>query len=237
MKKIIIFICFLLISTAAFSQCEDSSVNCTGDCKDFADANKDGFCDESIIDSSKFVNHNKTVSTTSSIKEAVITKDSTEKKAILTTTAKKQLLPKQTDSQLFQSPETTALQQEIKTVDVTAPPVKKVSKKKTSPYHFLSVLIPLLIAYVGMDQLAKHKKIKKLTFYRTWNVLLLITFTVSALLGLLITAKLIYQFHLPYLKPIYILHVDFGVAMSVISLFHVYKHWAYYTKILRSNKA
>jgi hypothetical protein len=215
----------LVASGIDTAQCKDSSVNCTGECGQFIDENEDGYCDESIIDSSLFITEYSTIISDKETIDTSILRTKEEKKI-----EKKSPIIEETTYRYQTKPGAVAFN--FSPPKVVANEVRQHGKDKKSNYHFLSIVIPLMIGYFLMQWLSDRKKIKKATFLRIWNILLLITFLVTAFLGLLITAKIIYHLQLPYMKIIYILHVDFGVAMAIISVFHLLRHWNYYKTIL-----
>ena len=103
-------------------------------------------------------------------------------------------------------------------------------------YHVISKVIIAIIAYGITWFLVKFDKMKLLTHRKIWNVLLLITFLISCLLGLLI-AFLIDQGSVPvwYIK-ILRLHVSAGIFMTIIALFHTFWHFKYYVASFKKKK-
>ncbi len=99
------------------------------------------------------------------------------------------------------------------------------------PIAFLSVffyLITLLLSKLSVIQRSSHRKI--------WNVILLITFLVTALLGLILAVQVNLKLKIPYLKQILKWHVDFGIGMTFVAVFHFIWHWSYYTGLFKSGK-
>jgi hypothetical protein len=87
--------------------------------------------------------------------------------------------------------------------------------------YFLSLLLLRLKVY--------SKKIHR----RIWNVLLLLTFLISCLLGLFLVVQINYKvlpsYYLQFLKW----HVDFGIGMALISIFHIIWHFTYFKNIFK----
>ncbi|MCX6256531.1 MAG: hypothetical protein NTW49_01295 [Bacteroidia bacterium] len=75
-------------------------------------------------------------------------------------------------------------------------------------------------ALTGMTRKAFHRKL--------WNYILLITFLVTAVLGILMAIQIDFKLEIPYIKEILSYHVNFGIAMSLIALFHLCWHIRYY---------
>ena len=70
-----------------------------------------------------------------------------------------------------------------------------------------------------------------------WNVLLAATFLITGIFGLILTIQLDYE--LPFTIPFDLLfwHVEAGVAMTLISLFHLSWHFNYYRNVFRSSRS
>ena len=66
--------------------------------------------------------------------------------------------------------------------------------------------------------------------------MLLVTFLVTALLGLILAIQVNYKLKIPLLKKLLTWHVDFGIGMTMIAVFHFLWHWSYYTKLLKITK-
>lgn len=231
-----LFAVSILLATCslASAQCKDSAVNCTGDCGHYIDDNKDEFCDESVIDESLLqikptavVNKGNAIDTPARREENALPPVN---KSIEIHKKEPKRLPDETHNINKFQPK-PAIEFFTSSIPVEND-VRQHGKRKKSHYHFLPIAIPLIIIYLLLRWLSAVKKIKKTTLLRTWNILLLISFLVTAILGLLITVKIIYSFQLPYMKMIYIIHVDSGVAMAIISIFHLLRHWNYYKTIV-----
>jgi len=100
-------------------------------------------------------------------------------------------------------------------------------------YKFGLILITILILYLLSYLMVKTKKISLLTHRRLWNVLLLITFLASTILGLLLIIRINHgwSFNLPFNMLYW--HVEFGTAMAVISFFHIAWHWRYFALMFK----
>jgi spermidine synthase len=104
------------------------------------------------------------------------------------------------------------------------------------PYLLIPIALTLLILYFISLSLSRLSVIKKTTHRKIWNILLLITFLVTALLGLILAIQVNYKFKIPYLKQILTLHVDFGIGMTMIAVFHFLWHWTYYLNLFKLKK-
>jgi hypothetical protein len=98
------------------------------------------------------------------------------------------------------------------------------------------IAIGFFLIYAASFVLHKTKRIKVTTHRKIWNVLLLATFLITGIFGLILTIQLDYD--LPFTIPFDLLfwHVEAGVAMTLISIFHVSWHFNYYRNLLRRSR-
>lgn len=98
----------------------------------------------------------------------------------------------------------------------------------TAPYLLIPILTILLILY-GISLLFSRLEIySRKTHRRIWNYLLLATFLITAILGLLMAFQINYKIEVPWTEIVLKWHVNFGIAMSAIGVFHLIWHWRFY---------
>ena len=85
--------------------------------------------------------------------------------------------------------------------------------------------------YVLSYILSKKKIISEILHKRIWNILLLISFLKMGVLGLLLVLKIQYNFTLGLPFNMLFWHVEFGIIMTLISIFHIIWHFNYYKNI------
>ena len=104
-------------------------------------------------------------------------------------------------------------------------------------YYISPIAISFFLIYVISFALYKTKRIKIATHRKIWNVLLLATFLVTGIFGLILTIQLDYR--LPFQMPVNLLfwHVEAGIVMTLISIFHIAWHAKYYAKLLRTSRS
>ena len=102
--------------------------------------------------------------------------------------------------------------------------------------HYLvsPIALGFFLIYGVSFFLYKTRRIRIATHRKIWNVLLLGTFLVTGIFGLILTIQLDYP--LPFTMPIDLLfwHVEAGIAMTLISLFHMGWHFKYYKNVVRN---
>jgi hypothetical protein len=111
-----------------------------------------------------------------------------------------------------------------------------ISKNAIPPkriYHLIPISIVLIFLYLLTFIFSKKRIITKTTHIKIWNILLLITFLISGVLGILLIIGINFGFTLS--SKILFWHVEFGIAMAVIGIFHIIWHWKYFKSILKSN--
>ena len=108
---------------------------------------------------------------------------------------------------------------------------KNTSKTAGITYNFIPILLLLSIFYATTYILDSKKKLLSKQHRKIWNVVLLITFLVSASFGLLLAISISSGIRLSFYADLLFWHVEFGIAMAIISLIHIAWHWNYYKKI------
>jgi len=98
----------------------------------------------------------------------------------------------------------------------------------TTSYNVLTILITVLFFYFITFTLTKIKKIKITTHRKIWNYILLFSFLFSCILGLVIATILDLKIYTPLYLNILWVHVELGIVMTTISIFHILWHLKYY---------
>lgn len=225
MKNLFLFLLITLFNKQVHAQCADSMIDCTGQCGRYIDLNHDKFCDYSILSITKSIE----------AKDSVVIEKKPDNFIELPHKELAQKVHHHTNSVRPATEISKATKKDSVVAKSTILSSVNQNNKKPlssqSPYHLLSIFIPLLIAAILMKILQVKNVIRNITYTRFWNVLLLISFLVTALLGMLLVVKINYGLEIPNLKYCYIFHVDFGIAMSIIAFIHFLWHWKYYYKL------
>jgi len=97
-----------------------------------------------------------------------------------------------------------------------------------APYLLIPIELILLILYGISLLFSRLDVISKSIHRKIWNYSLLATFLVAACLGTLMAVQINYKMEVPWTEKVLKWHVNFGLAMSVIGVFHLLWNWRYY---------
>lgn len=112
----------------------------------------------------------------------------------------------------------------------------KSNKEHRRIYHLLPISLFLVFLYLVGCILSRKKVIKVVNHRRVWNFLLLLTFLFSGISGILLIIKINLGIVIPLPFNILFWHVETGIAMFVISIFHILWHWVYFKNIFKRKK-
>jgi hypothetical protein len=124
--------------------------------------------------------------------------------------------------------------QEVEDIELTTNSKTGGSSKNKKPIYDLLpiILISTALYLIGLF-LVKKKKISTLNHRRFWNILLLISFLGSCLLGLLLVIRINTGFVLSLPFNMMYWHVELGIVMTIISIFHIIWHWKYFVVMFK----
>jgi hypothetical protein len=114
--------------------------------------------------------------------------------------------------------------------------IQEKSKGIRIEYFFIPITLLLVVLYLASLILSRKKKITTVQHRKIWNFLLLITFLVSGILGILLVLKVSFGIEIPFHSDALFFHVEFGIAMTFISIFHILWHWKYFAKMISKNR-
>jgi hypothetical protein len=225
LKKMFYALAFGMLFLMPFTlqaQCPfGEKINCTGECGRFYDENGDSFCDNGLVQKEETV-------------------------AETTTTQVEEVKPKQEVKKTEPKPIVQQEKEEIQPITTTLTTTEQIApikteiqpeKKKTKkPYNIILITSIVLLAYLLTFILVKAGKLKKLSHRKIWNVILLVTFLVSCLLGFLLALQINYGFCMDWFRSFLKWHVEFGIAMTLIAVIHIVWHYKYYTTMISKKK-
>ncbi len=106
----------------------------------------------------------------------------------------------------------------------------------TGTYHILPIGVGLILAYffslagmrLGIFRRGDHR--------RFWDILLLLAFLTTAGIGILLAVQANYKIPLKAHDTWMLIHVDAGIAMAIIAIFHLTWHLWFYVAIFSRKK-
>jgi len=100
-------------------------------------------------------------------------------------------------------------------------------------YYFIPIFAVLVILYGITWILSTRKTITNMLHRKIWNVVLLISAVVSVLLGLFLILSIDFNINISLPFNMLFWHVEAGIALGIIALFHIFWHWRYFAKMIR----
>lgn len=92
-------------------------------------------------------------------------------------------------------------------------------------YQFVPIALIVIIVYAITYLLYKENVITEAMHAKIWNILIFISGLILAIFGLLITLFAEYGISIPINSDMVFWHVEIGILLFVIALFHIYLHW------------
>lgn len=120
--------------------------------------------------------------------------------------------------------------------ELIIPQEEEVSQNITPKYEFFLLTILILLIYAFTFTLSKAKQIKYINHLRFWNVMLLLSFLVAGITGILLVIRINYGISINFPFNILYWHVELGIVMAVLSILHILKHLRYFKVMFMKKK-
>ncbi len=230
MKNFIFFFLFLILGFSNYAQCPWNRVNCSHGCGRHFDENGDGYCDYSIIEK-PIITKVDSINKQEVKNDKIVTKnDSTLNNQKIKKPVKPSIINSALDEKLKDSAQIEKISSDTtKNISIQKSTTKVVSK----PYSLIFISLLTLFLYGITFTLSKVGKLKVKYHRRIWNILLLITFLVSCLFGFFLVIQINYQLAIDWLRTILYWHVQVGISMTIIAVFHIFWHINYFSKVFK----
>lgn len=95
-------------------------------------------------------------------------------------------------------------------------------------YHLISMGTLLVVPYIVSLVMVRKQFISRQGHRRFWNILLLLFFLSTALVGLLLAVKVNYKLEVSWEEEALQWHVDSGIGFALVAIFHLTWHLRYY---------
>ncbi len=100
-------------------------------------------------------------------------------------------------------------------------------------YNSILISFIVLFLYFGSYYLVTLEVIKLISHRKFWNVVLLISFLISGILGLILAISVDNKLNIDWYSGMLWWHVEAGIVMAIISIFHAFWHVKYYLKMIK----
>ena len=103
-------------------------------------------------------------------------------------------------------------------------------------YPLLPIAILVILFYSLSFVFSRMGLVSRSNHMKFWNVLLLIAFLTTGLIGLVMVVKINYKLVMPLYDQLVGYHVCFGIGMAIIGFFHFWWHLSYYLNFFNVDK-
>ncbi|MBM4240595.1 MAG: hypothetical protein FJ150_02820 [Euryarchaeota archaeon] len=100
-------------------------------------------------------------------------------------------------------------------------------------YNIIPVSILLIGAYILSFVFYKRGFIRKVLHVRIWNILIFFSFLIVGVFGIILIAFIENGITTPISQKMLFWHVEVGIALLAISIFHIHCYWRSFRRILR----
>jgi len=100
-------------------------------------------------------------------------------------------------------------------------------------YNFILIIFLVLGTYLITLFLVKNKKLDLIRQRKIWNLVLLSSFLISATLGLILAFFIDQKLSIAWYLPMLWWHVEAGIVMALVAIFHALWHLKYFENILK----
>ena len=102
-------------------------------------------------------------------------------------------------------------------------------------YNVLPIALALVMLYLISYLLYDSKIIRKVRYKQIWSIVLVGSMLISGITGIILVLITDYgvQFNLNF--NLLFWHVETGIIMAIVLLFHIHIHWNKFKRILKAN--
>jgi hypothetical protein len=213
-------------ASGVWNSCPRGEVNCQypGKCRSYIDTNQDSICDRSQSAPTQVAS---TPSQASAAGTTVVSGTTGTAAAAVSSSPTSDVSSSPTAASL-----NTVAGGEISEFNTLTVETKTSVSKRS--YYFLPILLALGLLY-SLTWILSHKRILSSVFHRRiWNLVLLVSTMISALLGLFLIMRIDFNINLTLPFNMLFWHVEAGIALGIVAVFHILWHWRYFAKMLKA---
>ncbi|MDD3190926.1 MAG: hypothetical protein PHI66_04540 [Candidatus Pacebacteria bacterium] len=97
-------------------------------------------------------------------------------------------------------------------------------------HNFFVITFFTLISYCASLMFVKNRTITLVRHRRFWNWILLVSFFISGIFGMLMSFMIDSDIKIGFYGTILWFHVEMGIVMAVVSVFHLLWHRQYFVR-------
>ncbi|NYB51809.1 MAG: DUF4405 domain-containing protein [Methanobacteriaceae archaeon] len=109
--------------------------------------------------------------------------------------------------------------------------INKAHSISNENYYLLPLTTTLTIIYLISYLLYLEKRLKRRIYYKIWNIILILSFLVTGVTGLLMVIFINYGIQSSWNLTIDFWHAEFAIIMAFSTLFHFHLYWKQLKKI------
>ncbi len=222
---ILIFITFLINSLMSWNECPFEEIDCSGLCGMFIDSDNDSICDLSQLSPEERDSTPEESGTDNVISNYDIISINEELDSISTESESVQSIYNTIEEDIIEEEEI------IQNGEVQSERSFIFFRKEK--YHLMPIIFILTFLYLISLFLYKKKKISCKLHRKLWNLLLLISFAISFLTAVILIIQINFDLEIIFPFNLLFLHVESGIIMGIISIFHISWHGKYIKNIFQ----
>lgn len=242
MKRLLITLLLAFIALPMFAQVQQDcgAIDCPGRCGRFIDENGDGFCDHGRLSEAAKAPANVTTAEPQKTEKSE-SETQAQKQPVTPTPAKRvhnEEAPSHTDVATEDAHTGATQLEEAPAVEPEPMQEEESPQPQRAKLNYHPILITLLTLglFIVTRLLVRANVMKLATHRKIWNVLLLIAALMSCLIGLFLVFQINYNFKMEWFWTLKVLHVEFGIAMTVIAILHIFWHINYWKTLVKGKK-
>lgn len=111
--------------------------------------------------------------------------------------------------------------------------IENVQTANKREYYFLQIAIVMIIVYAVSFILSRKGVISPVRHKKFWNLLLLVSFLGVGISGILLVLRISFGLNGNLGINMLFWHVETGIAMTLIAIFHILWHFSYFKSYVR----
>lgn len=111
--------------------------------------------------------------------------------------------------------------------------IKNVSSVPNENYYMVPLGTTITIIYLVTYLLYLEKRLKRKIYYRIWNTILILSFLITGVTGLIMVIFINYAIQSSWNLTIDFWHAEFAIIMAFSTIFHFHLYWKQLKKVFK----